>query len=64
MATVNVPALIVVAVAPTIELCYRPKLVLFDIATVTKVDAVASSVGTARAAVPEVPRQSRGDFCK
>ena len=60
MATVDLPALKVVAVAPTIALCCRSKLVLFDKTTVAKVEAVASFVGTARAAVPDVPRQSRG----
>ena len=32
-------------------LCCRPKLGLFDIATVAKVEAVASFVGTARASL-------------
>ena len=62
MATVDVPASIVVAVAPTVALCCRHKLVLFDLPTVAKVEAAASFVGTSRAAIPEVPRQSRGDF--
>ena len=62
MATLDVPAWVVVAVEPTIALCCRQKLVLFDIATVAKVEAVASFVATARATVLEVPRQSRGRF--
>ena len=42
----------------------RPKLGLFHIATVANVEAVASFFGTARAAVPQVPRQFREDFRK
>ena len=42
----------------------RPKLVLFHIATVANVEDVSSFFGTARAAVPQVPRQFREDFRK
>ena len=61
MPTVNVAASIVVAAVPAVSVCCRTNSELFDIGTVTLVDTVASVTITARAPVPDVARQSRGE---